>query len=163
VAWTDFARTDYAANQGGRTARGDYLVERDILAVGRPFPLAQFVEFSTATASWQDAADFTIRTPDMAVAGWFLHAHLFVKVAAGTGGQVRLTNVTDSNDGTAQTGISSASYIWSDDLSVQVDAGEHADVNIKVQVQGDGANLMYVDGGLGVSITYFATAWWEST
>ena len=163
MSWGDFAAADYAADTPGRQERGDYLVERDILTAGRPFALAQFVEFSTITASWQTAADFTIRTPDYAVVGWFLHAHLFVKVAAGTGGQVRLTNVTDSNDGTAQTGISNTSYAWSNDLSVQVDAGEHADVNIVIEVQGDGAELMYVDGGLGVSITYFATAWWAPT
>ena len=159
MAWTDFARTDFAADDPGRTGRGDYLVERDTLAAGRPFGAEQFAEFSTTTASFQDAASFTVRTPDFAVAGWFLHAQFEVKVAAGSGGQIRLQNVTDSNDGTAQTGISDASYVMSDDISVQVDAAEHADVAIKVQVQGDGANLMFVRNTQ--TAYYYATLWWE--
>ena len=160
MAWTDFARTDFAANDAGRTGRGDYLRERDTLVAERPFLLENFIEFSTTTAAWVDARDFNIRTPDYAIAGWFLHAHLEVHVAAGSGGQIRLTNVTDSNDGTAQTGISDASYVLSSDLSVQVDAGEHTAVNIKVQIQADGTNLMFVQNGLGTS-THYCLAWWS--
>ena len=158
MAWTDFARTDFAADDPGRTARGDYLRERDTLLGARPFALSQFTEQTQSAASWADAADFTIRTADYAVAGWFLHAYLEIKVAAGTGGMIRLVNVTDGNNGTAQTGVSNTTYALSDDLSVQVDAGEHQDVNIKVQIQGDGTNNMFarnVQGGY-----YYAMAWW---
>ncbi len=161
MSWTSFARTDFAANDAGRTARGDYLVERDTLVAGRPFAAKQFAEISRSTASFGDAVDFTMRTPDFAIAGWFLHAQFEIKVAAGSGGQIRLQNVTDSNDGTAQTGISNTSYALSDDLSVQVDAGEHQDVNIKVQIQGDGSNNMTVRNSQAGY--YYATMWWEPT
>ena len=161
MSWADFAATDYAANDAMRTGRGDYLRERDVLIAARPFALYNFAEASTSVAAWADAGDFQIRTPDYAIAGWFLHAYIEIKVAAGTGGQVRLTNVTDSNDGTAQTGVSNTTYAWSDDLSVQVDAGEHQDVNFKVQIWGDGANLMYARNLQ--SLYYYATAWWAPT
>ncbi len=161
MAWTTFARTDFDANDAGRTGRGDYLVERDTLAAGRPFAAEQFAEFSTTNASYQDAATFTIRTPDFAITGWYLHAHFEVKVAAGSGGAIRLQNVTDSQDGTAQTGISGTSYALSSDLSVIVNAGEHADVNIKVQVLGDAVNLMFVRNFQ--TDYYYATLWWEPT
>jgi len=158
MAWADQALTDYAADKAGRTGRGDYLTEQDQIIAKRPFALEQFAQFSTITASWQDAADLQVRVPDFGVAGWFLHGYVRVKVAAGSGGQIRLQNVTDSNDGTAQTGISGTSYAFSNDLSVQVDAGPHADVNIKVQVQGDGVNLMYVDNS--DSNIYYCLFWW---
>ncbi len=160
MSWTSFARTDFAANDAGRTARGDYLVERDTLVAGRPFAAEQFAEFSSITLA--DAADFTIRTPDFAIAGWFLHAVFEVKVAAGTAGQIRLRNVTDSNNGAFDTGISNTSYALSGDMSVQVDAGEHTDVNIKVQVQNaDATNLLFVRNTQ--TGYYYATMWWEPT
>ncbi len=159
--WTDFARTDFAANKAGRTGRLTYLVERDVHLASRPFAFEQFAETSQTAASWADAADFTLRTPDYAVIGWFVHVHLEVKVAAGSGGMIRLQNVTDSNDGTAQTGVSDASYVLSDDLSVQVDVGEHAALNIKVQIWGDGANAMFVRNTQ--TGYYYATAWWAPT
>lgn len=158
MSWGDAARTDYAANDAGRTGRGDYLVEQDTIVAQRPFAIASFTEASTSTAAWADAGDVNLRTPDFAVAGWFLHGHVYVKVAAGSGGQVRLTNVTDSNDGTAQTGISNTAYAFSDDLSVQVDAGPHTAVNIKVQIWGDGTNLMYAKNS-DLTVLY-ALFWW---
>ena len=160
MAWGDFASADYAADTPGRQERGDYLSERDRILAGRPFTIENFAEASTTAADWTtDAADFYVRTPDYAVPGWFLHGRVYIKVAAGTGGMIRLSNTTDSNDGTAQTGISSAVWIWSDDLSVQVDAGPHTDINVKVQIQGDGANLMYTHL---FSATYnYGSFWWE--
>ncbi len=158
--WTDFARTVYLASRAGRTGRGDYLVARDILAAQRPFAAEQFAEFSTVTLG--NAADFTIRTPDCVVPGWFLHAIFEVKVATGTGGDIRLVNVTDSNNGAFQTGISNTSYALSDDISVQVDAGEHADVNFQVQIQNsDATNLMFVRNTQAAY--YYAMMWWEPT
>ena len=161
MAWTTFARTDFAANDAGRTARGDYLVERDTLAAGRPFASDQFAEFSTTSSSFQDAATFTIRTPDFAVTGWYLHASLEVKVGSGSNGGIRLANVTDSQNGTALTGLSNTSYEMSADLSVIVNAGEHSDVSIKVQIFSDTTNLMFVRGTQ--SSYYYATFWWEPT
>ena len=161
MSWGDFARTDYAANKALRTGRGAYLVERDTLIATRPLTIQQYGATSHTAATWSPVADFTIRTPDFAVAGWFLHAHLEVKVDAGTGGMIRLVNVTDSNNGTAQTGISNTDYALSDDLSVQVDVGEHADVNITVEIQGDGANAMWSRNWQ--TGYYYATAWWASS
>jgi len=161
MAWGAFARTDYAANDGGRTARGDYLVEQDTIVAQRPFAVLQFAEVSQTAAAWADAGDFQVRVPDFALAGWFLHGHVYIKVAAGTGGQVRLTNVTDANDGTAQTGVSNTTYAASSDLSVQVDAGPHADVNIKVQIQGDAVNAMFAKNK--DTDTLYAMFRWAST
>lgn len=160
MAWTTFARTDFAANDAGRTARGDYLVERDTLAAGRPFGAEQFAEGSTTNSSFQTAATFNIRTPDFAIIGWYLHGQFEVKVAAGTGGSIRLVNVTNSQNGTAQTGISNTSYAMSSDLSVIVNTGEHVDVSIRVQISGDSSNLMFVRNTQ--ADYYYATMWWEA-
>ncbi len=149
MSWTDFARTNFAANKGMRTGRFDYLVERDVLIAQRPFAIDNYAEASQTAASWADAADFQITVADYAVAGWFLHGFVQVKVAAGSGGMIRLVNVTDSNDGTAQTGISNTTYAFSSDLSVQVDAGAHTDLNVKVQIQGDGSNAMLTINNVG--------------
>ena len=80
-------------------------------------------------------------------------------VAAGSAGIIRLYNLTDGNASTAQGSISSVPYILSDDLSVVVDAGENQDVNILVQIQGDGTNLMFVRNFK--SNFYYAMAWWQ--
>jgi len=159
--WSDFARTDFAANDAMRTGRGDHLVERDELIKSRPFNLGAFAEASTAASAWSAAADLYVRVPEYAIAGWFLHGRVWVKVAAGSDGRIRLQNVTDANDGTAQTGISGTSYAWSDDLSVQVDAGEHSLVNVKVQIWGDGANLMYAHNIL--TDGFYGNFYWSAT
>ncbi len=161
MAWTTFARTDFAADDALRTGRGDYIVAKDVLLARRPFAVGHFVEFSTTNAAFQDAASFGILIPDYAISGWFIHCKLQIKVAAGSGGEIRLVNVTDSNDGTAQTGISNTTYAPSDDISVQVDAGEHSALSMKVQVKGDGANLMFVKNP--ISEGYNGTFWWAAT
>lgn len=159
MSWTDFARTDFAANKAGRTGRFDYLVERDVLIAQIPFAIDNYTEATQTAASWADAADFEIMVPDFAVAGWFLHGFVQVKVAAGTGGMIRLVNVTDSNDGTAQTGIDNTTYAFSDDLSVQVDGLPHNVVNIKVQIQGDGTNAMLTVNAASPAVYYGLFRW----
>jgi len=162
MSWTDFVRTDFAADKAGRTGRFDYLVERDTLIAQRPFAIDNYTEASQTTAAWADAADFQIMVPDFAVAGWFLHGFVQVKVAAGTGGMIRLVNVTDSNNGTAQTGIANTVYAFSADLSVQVDAGPHTDLNVKVQIQGDGTNAMLTVNAASPA-AYYGLFRWSAT
>lgn len=161
MAWGDQAIGNYAADKAGRTSRGAYLIEQQQIIMTRPFGVEQFAEASHSGASWSQAASFSVLTPDFLLSGGTIHAQLMVKVAAGSGGQIRLVNQTDSNNGTAATGISSGSYTFSDEISVQVDSVPHTVVTIDVEIQGDGTNLMYVKNT--DTDYYYATFWWEYT
>ena len=144
MAYGDFARTDYDEKCYSEE-RVQHLEERDRILGARPFA-AHFLEQSRSAASWASVHTFDTIVPDYA-AGWYLHAQLQIKVAAGTGGQIRLRDNTAGLDGTAQTGVANTSYDWSDDLSVLVASVAHTEISVSVQLQGDGTNNMFVQGG----------------